>query len=410
MRNLLREGILRTFCLSVWLVAAGAWAQADGGVAPAKEAMVTPETTPTTSGVEPAGVPVGAPEVPAPIVDANAPWYTRFTPYGYLKVGGFYNFPLTDEQVVGSNGGFRVASLRLGTTFRPIADLTVVASIEAAAPSVYPNPTPDGTRVVQMRDAYAEYRLGAAFLVRAGQFKAPVWAESLLDEHMLPFIDLSPIAVGYGAPDYNASREGLALDRQVGLQISSEWLGGKAAALRYAVAVVNGNLLDQWLNDNNAVAPVGRLEAQFFEHLTVGVNGFYNVRTDGSRPYRLTSNQLGYGADISAHALGFSVLLGYLGRSISYQGKTLPDDSSSGILAQLHYAHEGTGLEGAVRLTLYDPYNSDPTDDITELSAMLGWKMRRAPLRLMLQYTHRSEAQRVSVPNDGLDALLQITW
>ncbi len=399
---------MRTFCLVVVLAAAGAWAQADGGVP--GQAMVTPETTPSTTGVESAVVPIGAPEVPQPIVDANAPWYTRFTPYGYLKVGAFYNFPASDGQVVGSNGGFRLANLRLGTTFRPIENLTVVASIEAAAPSVYPNPSPEGTRVVQMRDAYAEYRFASFFMVRAGQFKAPVWAETLLDDHMLPFIARSAVADGYGAPDYNSAREGLSLDRQVGLMVSSEWLGSKAVEMRYALAVVNGNGFNQWLNDNNHVAPVGRLEARFFEHLALGVNGFYNQRTTGERPYLITANHVGYGADLSANALGFSVLIGYLARSTSYQDKALPNDSASGWLAQLHYGHDATGLEGAVRLSFYDPSKADPTDDITELTVMLGWKMRTAPLRVLLQYTHRTEAQGVSIPNDGVDAMLQVTW
>ncbi|MFT3837552.1 MAG: hypothetical protein QM723_11205 [Myxococcaceae bacterium] len=394
--------------LMIALLAANAWAQADGG---ADQSPVTPVTTITTTGSEPVAVPVGAPEVPQPIVDPNAPWYTRFTPYGYLKVGAFYNFPPLTDQTTNSNDGFRLAALRLGTTFRPMDRLTVVASIEAAAPQQMPSAVPEGARIVQMRDAYAEYKVCSGFLVRAGQFKAPVWAETLLDDHMLPFVYRSAIADGYGAPDYNSARPGLALDRQVGLMVSSEWLGKqKVAEVRYAIAIVNGNGYDQFLNDNNHVAPVARVEARLFEHITVGMNGFFNQVTTGTRPYRITDNQLGYGGDISANALGFSVMVGYLGRQSSYSSGALVNDSASGLLGQVHFGHEGTGLEGAVRLTIYDPSHADPTDDITEISAMLGWRMKSAPLRVLVQYTHREEAQGVSVPNDGLDAMLQVTW
>lgn len=348
-------------------------------------------------------------EVSAPKIDA-VPWYKRFTPYGYAKVGVFYTFALRDEQIPGGNGGFRLANLRLGTIFQPIDDLEVVASLEASAPNPRSDDPTSGNRIVQLRDAYVEYTVCKGFLVRAGQFKAPFWGETLLDDAHLPFVHRSVVSEGYGIPEYAGQREGLTLDRQVGLQLSSRKLGGKAIGIRYAVAVVNGNGANQLFNDNNFPAAVGRLEAEIFEHVTVGVNGFYNARSDGVRPTRLISDQIGYGADVLAHALGFTVLVGYVGKSTSYPGTALGAESATGMLGQLHYLNQKTGIGGAIRFALLDPSSADPADNVSELAIMLSLSLKNAPLRVLLQYTHREEAAGVSVANDGLDAMVQVTW
>ena len=338
------------------------------------------------------------------------PWWKRFKPYGYAKVGVFYTLPTRDEQIPGGNGGFRMISLRLGTLFKPIEDLEVVASIDGAVPQPRPEDPTTGQRVVALRDAYAEYTVGSALLVRAGQFKAPFWAETLLPDSQLPFISRSVISEGYTAPEFAGQRDGLSLDRQVGIQLSSKRLGGKYLGFKYAVALVNGNGANQLLNDNNSPAPVGRVELELFEHVTLGVNGFYNSRSEGVRPNRLLSNQIGYGGDVLAHALGFSVLVGYLGRSSTYPSTALSADSATGILGQLSYFNQSTGLSGGVRFALFDPSSADKNDNVTEITVMLSWQLTAAPLRLVLQYTHRDEAPGVSVANDAVDAMLQATW
>ena len=75
-----------------------------------------------------------------------------------------------------------------------------------------------------------------------------------------------------------------------------------------------------------------------------------------------------------------------------------------------HRAHEATGIGGGLRFALYDPSSADPADNVSELAVMLSWQMKVAPLRVLLQYTHREEAGTVSIPNDGLDAMLQVAW
>jgi hypothetical protein len=373
----------------------------------------TPDAVPPDAGIPgspPDHVAVAVTEPVVADVAAPTPWWKNFQPFGYAKVGVFYTLPTRDEQIPGGNGGFRMVSLRLGTVFQPIKNLEVVASIEGAAPVARSEDPTSGSRVVQLRDAYAEYAVCSGFLVRAGQFKAPFWAESLLADSQLPFTSRSVITEGYTAPEFAGQREGLSLDRQVGVQLSSRRLGNKNVGFKYALAVVNGNGANQLLNDNNSVAPVGRLEVELFNHVTLGANGYYNSRAEGVRPNRLISNQIGYAGDIVAHALGFSILVGYIGRSTSSPSTALSADTSSGILGQLHYLHERSGIAGGVRLALFDPSKADPNDNVTEISVMLSWQLSAAPLRILVQYTHRDESAGVSVPNDAVDAMLQATW
>ena len=367
----------------------------DAGVAPG-EAMVTPAPA------------------PAPLTEST-PWWKHFEPFGYAKIGVFYTLPTRDEQIPGGNGGFRMVSLRLGMIYKPIENLEVVASIEGAAPTPRPDDPTSGSRIVQMRDAYAEYRVCDCLVVRAGQFKAPFWGETLLSDGQLPFTSRSVISEGYGAPEFAGQRDGLTLDRQVGVQLSSRRLGTTNIGFKYALAVVNGNGANQLLNDNNTVAPVGRVELELFEHVTISANAYYNQRSEGVRPNRLISNQIGYGADITAHAIGFNILVGYVGRSTTFGidntgMDVLKPDSASGILGQVSYLHEPTGLSGGVRFALFNPSNADPNDDVTEISVMIGWQLKVAPLRVVLQYTHRDEAPGVSIANDDLDAMLQVAW
>lgn len=356
------------------------------------------------------GVAASAPENVTVALVEPTPWWRNFKPFGYAKLGVFYTLPTRDEQIPGGNGGFRMVSLRLGTIFKPVEELEVVASIEASAPQVRPEDPTSGSRIVQLRDAYGEYQVCSGLLIRAGQFKAPFWAESLLNDAQLPFATRSVISDGYTTPEFAGQREGLGLERQVGVQLSSRRLGNDTLGFKYAVAVVNGNGANQLLNDNNSVAPVGRVEVELFKHVTVGVNGFYNPKSEGVRPNRLLSNQIGYGADLVAHAAGFTVLAGYLGRSTSYPSTALNPDSSMGILGQLHYFHAGTGLAGGVRVAVFDPSAADPNDNVIEMTAVLSWQLKAAPVRLLVQFTHREEAPGVSVANDGLDAMLQATW
>src|SRR5882757_8615892 len=103
------------------------------------------------------GQPVPQEGLPIAPKSADRKWYERFTPFGYAKVGLFYTVPFQSEQLVGSNGGFRMANLRLGVQFDPLDNFSVVVSLEAAAPLPSNTDPTTGTRIVELRDAYLEY-------------------------------------------------------------------------------------------------------------------------------------------------------------------------------------------------------------------------------------------------------------
>ncbi|MBL8949279.1 MAG: hypothetical protein JNK82_00785 [Myxococcaceae bacterium] len=338
-------------------------------------------------------------------------WWKKLRPFGYVKAGVFYTVPFTDEQLVGSNGGFRIATARFGFELALHEQLQVVASIEVGAPNLRPDDPLQGGRVVEARDAYVEYRPFRLLQFRIGQFKAPFNAETLLGDADLPFLTRSLATDGVSPPEAYGPRDGLTLGRQVGLMIFSDRLGGDAVGFRYFIAAVNGNGQNQLFNDSNPVAPVGRLELELFRKITIGVNGYYNVRTEGLRPNRLNTTQVGYGADLAARFGDFRALAGFLGRSNSYSGLPgFPSDMSMGAYAQAQYVLSSIGLEAGLRFAWIEPSTAQFQDRAWDYTAFLGYRFRWVPLRVILQYTHREEEQGVAIGNDSIDFMAQATW
>ena len=371
--------------------------------APVQENSTPPAVVPDAAEVE-----VNEP-VAESVVKPQTEWWQRFTLSGFARIGVFYTFPLQDDQLVGSNGGFRVADFRLGLAFHPVDKLTIDASVELAAPLVDPLDPLTGRRIVDVRDAFVQYDIARFLEVRAGQFRPPFYAEMLQSDASIPFISRSVIATGFNPPEAYGPRSGLAPDRQVGLQLGSARLGD-VIGFKYALGVFNGNGLNQLFNDNNGVMPVGRVEVDFLRRLTLGINGFYNQRSEGVRPNRLTTNQLGYGADFSASFWGFSAMVAFLGRSATYGFAGLPPDSSLGLLGQVRYFHQGTGLEVAARFAYFEPSVAQPDDQVIEVVGMVGWKPFDLPFRVLLQYTHRNEEARATYSNDSVDLMLHAVW
>lgn len=365
-----------------------------------------PVQEPATN-VEPTKVEAAAPVAEAP---KHTEWWQRFTLTGFARVGVFYTFPFQEEQLVGGNGGFRVADFRVGLEFHPIEKLTIVTSVELAAPLVDPLDPLTGRRIVDVRDAYVQYEVANFLQVRAGQFRPPYYAEMLQSDPSVPFISRSVLAGGFNPPEAYGPRAPLAPDRQVGLQLGSARLGTQLLGFKYAVGVFNGNGLNQLFNDNNGVMPVARVEVDVLQRLTLGLNGYYNQRTEGVRPNRLTTGQVAYGADLAASHMGFSALVAFLGKSSTYSFAGLPNDSSLGFLGQARYFHAGTGLEVAARFAYYEPSAAQPDDQVMEMVGMVGWRPFELPFRVLAQYTHRNEEARSTYSNDSVDLMLHAVW
>lgn len=390
--------------------------------AAAAEPVVTPAPAPSPPVVAPAAEPVPddkkvaedrsgkANTVGGLKLETDTPWWQRLKIGGFARVGVFYSFPVREDQLVGSNGGFRLADFRLNFDFRPIKKLTVYASVEFAAPLVDPLDPLAGRRIVDLRDAFIEYEICSGFILKAGQYRPPYYAEMLLSDGAIPFVSRSVLANGIAPPEGFGPRTHLAPDRQLGLQVASKRLGNETIGFKYALGVFNGNGQNQLFNDNNMINPVGRVEVDLLQTVTLGVNAGYNVLTSGARPNRLSTNAFDYGVDLEAHKWGFQVLGGFLGRSSTYSFMGLPADSSMGALGQVRYFHDGTGLEGAARFAWYEPSRAQTDDQVIELAAMVGWRPFRLPFRVLAQYTHRNEERLVSYPNDSVDLMLHAIW
>lgn len=328
---------------------------------------------------------------------------------GYVKAGYFFTGAPADDALIGGRSGFRLLNVRLGVSLRPVERLEVYASVDGSVARRRELDPLDGSRVVDLKDAYLAWDAHRFAQLRIGQFKAPYNAEALLGDGSLPFISRSVVHDGVLPPD-GFARQGMTLDRQVGLELASKRLGSEAFGFRYAVALVNGNGANALNNDNGMVAPVARLQAEYRDLVTFGVNGFYNQETQGVRPNRLTSDRLGTGADLAVSVRGVRALAVLLLRNTTHPSTALGAESALGAMGQLHYLHARTGLEGGVRYAYFEPSSTEPNDRLTELSAMVGYRLPSFPLRVLLQYTMRGEEPGVAIANDGIDALAQVTW
>ncbi len=338
-----------------------------------------------------------------------ARWYEKSQLFGYAKAGYFFVTPAADDALLGARDGFRMINLRVGLSLKPADQLEVVASVDGAQPRRDAADPLAGSRVVELKDAYLEWTPSRFAGLRIGQFKAPLDAEELLPDAQLPFITRSVVSDGAVPPDAYPV-EGLSLSRQVGLQVASERLGSDTAGFRYAVAVVNGNGANVLNNDNNLVTPVARVSYEYQDLVTVSANAAYDARLEGVRPNRLPSSRLSYGGDVSVRAGGIDLLGVVLMRNTTHPGSGLPSESALGWLAQAHYLHKESGLEGGVRFASYEPSSVVPDDRVMEGAAMVAYTLKSAPLRLLLQYTLRLEEAAVAVSNDSVDVMGQVSW
>lgn len=353
-----------------------------------------------------------APAADAPVAEkAPQHWYEKVDLSGYARLSAGYTFPLGTDTLVGGNGGFRVANFRLGLMFSPIEHVSAFASAELSAPLPDATDPLAGRRGVELRDAWVQYTHCDCLSVRVGQFRPAFFAETLVSDEKIPFISRSIVSEGLTAPEGYGPRAAIALDRQVGLQVFSKRLGNKDGfGYSYGAGIFNGNGPNQLFNDNNAPMGLGRVEAHWADLVTVGANLAYDVASQGVRPNRIESNVLTYGADATLHLARVDAMLGYLGRSTKYGYGGLGTDSSTGLVAQVHYLSPKTGIEAAARFAFVDPSGAQSQDAAMEIAAMVGWRPFQLPFRVLAQFTHREEDSGVGYPNDSVDVMLHATW
>jgi hypothetical protein len=329
-------------------------------------------------------------------------------PFGYLKIGYLQLLPPRESGIVGANGGFRLLNARVGLVARPWRSLELVASIDGAAPERDPADLLRGARAVALKDAYAQWRYGRWVGLRIGQFKPPFNAEFLLPDAQTPFIRRSILTEGLLPPEgYPASP--LGLDRDIGVELGSERLGG-AVAVEYALAVVNGSGPNV-LHDRDVVPmPVGRLAVHLGSAAVLGLGGYFDEATVGVSPDRFRERHLGYGVDLQARVGPVSLLATALGRTTQFLTTGLPSQQGLGAMVHAKLPVGERGLEVGARGAWLEPNTRQAADRVIEATAMVGYRSGRAPVRMLLEYTLRAEEPSAVVANDGLELMAQVTF
>jgi hypothetical protein len=334
----------------------------------------------------------------------------RIKIFGYLKLGYFAVLPATnDDALVGAHNGFRLANLRMGLAFQPVEHIGLVASIDGAVARRDEMDPLTGNRIVELRDAYLEWTKLDWLSLRGGQFKAPYNGEFLQGDGAVPFVTRSIVTDGLLPPE-GFPQEGMSLGRQLGITAFSSRLGHGLLGFRYNLALVNGNGINVLNNDNNAITPVGRLVLEVGEHLSFGVNGYYDVQTSGNRPGRLTDNRAGAGADVFVSLGSFQILGVGLWRATSHPSTGLPAENGIGAVASVAYVNRPTGIEAGIRYAFLEPSDLQAGDQLMEAAAMVGYRATFFPGRVILQYTLRMEEQARTVNNNSLDAMIQLSF
>lgn len=328
---------------------------------------------------------------------------------GFIRSTYFYSDPALQDEIIGSRNGFRLFNARVGIRAVPTDKIAVEISADGASSLRNPTDPLEGRRNVDLRDAFIAMRLHPLAHLRAGQFKAPFDVETLLGDGDLPFVTRSVITDGINPPDA-FSRTGLSLDRQLGVELSSEPLKAGDFSLAYAVALMNGNGQNALLNDNGAVMPVARLALNYKDAIRLGFNGYYNPSDIGVRPNRLNVNHLAAGADVVLKWNQLKAIGVLLWRRTTTTNATLPREIALGYMGQLHYLHDASGWEAAVRYTHFDPSSVDPTDRTWDVATMVGYRMKSLPMRFALQYDIREEQDAVKISNNSLEGMVQISW
>ncbi|MGI5863007.1 MAG: porin [Myxococcales bacterium] len=359
--------------------------------------------------------PTQATDSPVPIVPEPAPAPTR--PLAKIEIGGYakagFGYQQADPVVdyIGHSNGFQMAGARLEIVARPVEAAEVVLSVEGALDRPEDKMGVSGEKLVSLRDAYLKYEFFPFVVVTLGQFKAPFSAEALVSDSDLVFFDRSIATRGLLPPEGYAA-EGLTLDRQVGLSLSSTRLALGPIGLRYALGVFNGNGANRLLNDNQDLTPVGRIAVDFQDMVAVGFAAYQNPRTVGERPDLLQEKDTAFTADLSADIAGVRVLAAYTTRQRDYLTikPQPPSDDAWSALAQISWRHEGTGIEPAYRFALLNPSKLAGFEQVTHHTIGLNWKPSDKPLRVFAAYTLRREKAERKLTNDGVSLGAQLNF
>jgi hypothetical protein len=354
----------------------------------------------------------GASPAPPP----GASWSVKV--FGLLRAG--YDNVQTDPGVefVGQNSGFILPNARIGVSGTSEAfRLSYAVSVDGAVDTAEHVNTTQASLDAQVKDAYVRYEFHPLLGIQFGQFKAPFAAEELREYQDLLFP--SRAVAQEGVPNGRGNREpGLAIDRQVGLMLSSSepvLLG--PLSLRYYAMVMNGNGANQVLDDNGKPGLVGRMEVSWRDEITLGASGLYNEHAEGEMlPDLYTVKDKGVALDLKVRWQGVHFLAQAAGVRSEPSTTGTQNRTQLGYHAELGYRLKVADipLTPAYRFARYEPYRGN--DEFHEARRLdyhtLGLRIEHTalPLGVYLAYTLTVEPEARALENNRLEVLGQLTF
>ncbi len=347
----------------------------------------------------------------------------KLDPWAFVRVG--YESVQNDDRYdfIGRNDGFILDSARIGVRGSVGEHLSVAVTVEGASADDIDTNSPMSDIDVRVRDAYMRWDPLRYFGVQVGQFRGPLAAEELRSVVDLTFISR---AVGQEGvlPGRGFQEEGVAIGRQLGAMMSSGtslpvW---DEISADYYLMVANGNGQNEYLNDNDDLAVIGRVEAHYAQLVTVGAAGLWNKRTAGDPPNQTDDEDTGVAADLLLTAYGAELFSQYVELETDYKtvGDNL-DQTQRAYHVQLSYLFETPWLTATpgYRYAVLDPYaDSDGDTDGLDLDSFevryhtIGVRFGHLelPLSLFVNYTFTDEEEPRELHNDRLQILTQVVF
>ena len=410
---------------------------------------------PMSVGVVPVPAPIEMQAAPMPVVGADKRWQIGFDGYLRMQLGcvrpdGMCGITLgTSDDArlnpyVGRNDGFALGGARLNVRGY-YSDLLYLRLGFDGSLTSYDDPNSAvGELATGLRDAYVRFAMHPKAQLFVGRFKPPFDVEELTATEDQLFVNRSLESRGVMRHEgFGGDAPGFAPGRQLGLMLASDaaLAMGESMHLGYAAAVTNGNSGDATLNDNDTPAAWGRVFMRWNDRASasksrtqdeegpashvleggalVGLSGFYNEVTTGVPPNRFRDRVVGGAFDAALQLSVFDLSGQLVFAQTSFMSR--PGTSavrSVGGHAQLGVNIPDTGFTPAYRFALYNPAwyaegdeaSGADYDRVMHHTVGVRYRCDKTPTVVHLEYTHSREQAGRTLPNDRVEAALQVNF
>lgn len=365
--------------------------------------------------------------------------FGTFTPDRFFFVKNTGDGGRARNPYVGRNDGFALATARFNVRGTYANRLYVRLAFDGAVANFENDNDPAGDLTTAVRDAYARFSVSQALQVFVGRFRPPWDVEQLTPEADQVFVQRAVESQGVARHEgFAADVPGFGTTRQAGIMLgSSRAIESGDMAYGYALAITNGSRGDRVLNDNDLPAFWLRLTASW-SHSTqprtdeqgpvtyspqeggiIGLGGFYNEVSFDVAPNRTHERVVGAGIDVAVRESVFDFRSQFLWQQTQPLLRVNTEAIHSiGGHAQLGIAVPSTGFMPAYRFAYYDgriPQDADLSDTGNEDRVMLHtvgvrYIAETMPVRGWLEYTHSVEQGGRAIPNDRVEAALQVVF